>query len=335
MALIFFDQNVMEKMSKKGHQAFQNNVDLLLKERAKNNDLILTPFSLLEFSSCNQKDISDIRYRGVKFTEFPFSSYKNFSNQSMAKYLKDEIYKKVTKDFLKEKLEDKKIREKNHLNNKGFNFIDLYTEKIDLLYEDLINLLYLEQLSQINTSKFSTKDRDKYIDLCLEIVIDYAFKKHSLGGFRTVLRLHKEWGKQPIPQKIKEDPELSKRKKTILNIVEQSKLKSKGDRLDCDIIHLAFFGGKDKPCHIYTTDDKNLITHRLNSYFVFMELIINYYFEHFQLKKNRKTFSENYEPPEWNCGKVFILNRETGEKIKKIPVKKIYEKKLSLLKTQI
>ncbi len=38
MALIFFDQNVMEKMSKKGHQAFQNNVDLLLKERAKNNE---------------------------------------------------------------------------------------------------------------------------------------------------------------------------------------------------------------------------------------------------------------------------------------------------------
>ena len=32
---IFFDQNVMEKMLKKGHQSFQNNVDKLLLDENK------------------------------------------------------------------------------------------------------------------------------------------------------------------------------------------------------------------------------------------------------------------------------------------------------------
>jgi len=317
MAQIFFDQNVIEKMSKKENQDFQKNVNFLLHERAKINDLLLTPFSLLEFCGCNQKDISDIRYKDMKFTEFPFSSYKDFSSKT--NYLTENIYKKVTKDFLKKQLESKRIKNKKYLNQDGFHFIDLYIEKIESLYEELIHLLYLEQLSHINTSKFSKEDRIKYINLCSKFVINLSYR---FGSFRTVLRIYQEWIKEPLPHEIKkENPELSKdaeqAEKAIRYNVEQAKLKEKGDRLDCDIIHLAFFGKDDKPCHVYTTDSKNLIIHRLRVYCSFMNVITKYYFEHLQNKE---------KPPIWNCGKVFILNRDTGEKIKKISVTKIYKK---------
>ena len=45
-------------------------------------------------------------------------------------------------------------------------------------------------------------------------------------------------------------------------------------------------------------------------------------------KLNKTPFSQiakNNKYPDWKCGKVFIVNRETGEKIKKISVTKIYE----------
>ena len=315
---IFFDQKVMNKMLKKKHQSFQNNVNTLLQEENEYSGQLLTPFSLLEFAGCDSKDISNIYYQEKKFTDFPFSSYKNLNNENMAKYLREQICKKVKKDSLKEKLRNKKTEEVDYLNEEGIRFINSYIEKIDLFCEDLINYLLLEQLSQINTSKFSKEDRNKYIELCSHLVIDFARRKNSFGSFRTVLKLYKEWRKQPIPQRIKEDPELLKTQKYIPKILEKSKLKSKGDRVDCDIIHLAFFGWNHKPCHIYTSDDKDLITHRLHLYHALVKVIIQYFLEYHQPKNNYKAFSQiqsNNKCPEWKCGKIFILNRETGEKI--------------------
>ena len=326
MVFLFLDQNIMEKMSKKGHQAFQNNVNKVSQEEKGYEGQLLTPFSLLEFSGCNPKYISDITYKNVNFTEFLFLSYKDCNNEDMAKDLKNEICKKITKGFLKETLENKKIREKNHLNKEGFRFIDLYIAKIDPFYNEIINYLCLEQISQINTSRFSKEDRCKYIGLLSRLVIDFACRKISFGSFRAVLKLHEELKKQPIPQKIKENPELFKMVKEIPNIIQQSKLKSKGDRVDCEIIHLALFGHENKSCHIYTSDNKKLITHRLYFYHVFMKFIIEY----FQPKENRKNSSNNYKPPKWNYGKVFILNRETGEKIATISVKEKVQDYLSL-----
>lgn len=326
--LLFFDQNVMNKMLKKNYKSFQKNVNLLRGETNYSGQL-LTPFSLLEFAGCKRKDISDIKYQGKNFTKIPFSSYKNLSNENLAKYLKEQICKKVAKSFLKEILENKKTKEKNHFNEEGFRFIKEYTKKIDLFYEDLIDYLFLEQLSQINTSKFSTEDRYKYIELCSRFVIYFACRKNSLGSFRTVIKLYDEWRKQPIPQKIKENLELLEVGKHIPEILEKSKIKSKGDRVDCEIIHLAFFGWEHKPCHIYTTDDKNLIIHRLHLYHALVKVITQYFFEHHP-KNNDKTFSQiqnNNKYPKWRCGKIFILNRETGEKITKIPITKIYEGK--------
>ena len=326
---LFFDQNVMEKLSKKGHQSFQNNVNKLCREKSYKGQL-LTPFSLLEFAGYDPRNISNIMYQKKKFTDFPFPSYDDFNNKNMVKYLREQICKKVTKNFLKEILEKKKNREKDYFNEEGFRFIEEYIKKIDLFYEDIINYLLLEQLSQINTSKFSEKDRYKYIGLFSHLVIDFACKKHSLGSFRTVLKLYDEWRKQPIPQRIREDSELLKTEKHIPKILEKSKLKSKGDRVDCEMIHLAFFGWEHKTCHIYTTDNKKLITHRLHLYHTFIKAIIYYFFEHPQSEHNDKTLSQiqnNNKLPEWKCGKIFILNRETGEKIKKMSVTKIYEGK--------
>ena len=328
MALVFFDQNVMDKMLKKKYQSFQNNVDILRREINYSGQL-LTPFSLLEFAGYDPKETPDIQYQGKKFTDFSFPSYDDFNNKNMVKHLEEQFYQKVTKNFLKEILEKKKNREKDYFNEEGFRFIEEYIEKIDLFYEDIINYLLLEQLSQINTSKFSEKDRYKYIGLCSRLVIDFACKKHSLGSFRVVLKLYDEWRKQPIPQKIKENPELLEVKKHIPEILGKSKLKSKKDRVDCEMIHLAFFGWEHKPCHIYTTDNKNLITHRLHLYHALVNVIIQYFFE-YQPTDNDKTLSQilkKNETPEWKCGKIFILNRETGEKIKKISVTKIYEGK--------
>ena len=323
-AYIFLDQNVMNKMVKKdkGYQSFQDNVDKLFKEKIYKRQL-LTPFSLLEFSGCKRKDISEIKYQGKKFTDFSFSSYKDFNNESIAKHLKEQISKKVTKDFLKEQLKNKRDKEAVYLNEEGFRFIESYTEKIDLFHEDLIDYLFLEQLSQINTSNFPKEDRHEYIGLCSKFVLDFACRKHSFGSFRTVLKLYREW------KKIKDKSEFFKEQKYVSEILERSDLKLKGDRVDCEIIHLAFFGWENKPCHIYTTDDKDTIKDRLRLYHILVKVIIRYYFEYSapEINKTLTQTKNKKKRPEWKPGKIFILKKETGEKITKIPVTKIYEGK--------
>lgn len=200
MAYIFFDQNVMEKMSKKSHKLFQDNVDRLLLERTWKNQQLLTPFSLLEFSGYNPKEVLDIQYKNKKLTEYPFQSYDEFDN-NLIEHIKKQICEKITKSSLKENLEEKKSRESKYLNESGDYFIDSYIKKIDLMYDDLIDNLFLDQLSQINTSRFFQKeDKNRFINLCTKLVIHKVCETGSMGSFRMVCKLYNELRKQPIPK---------------------------------------------------------------------------------------------------------------------------------------
>lgn len=98
--------------------------------------------------------------------------------------------------------------------------------------------------------------------------------------------------------------------------------------MDCELIHLAFFGWKHDVCHIYTTDSEFTVTTRLKLYYCYIKFIIWFAFE-YPKQSERLPLSQipNNKCPEWKCGKVFILKERTGEKIKKISVAKIYEGK--------
>ena len=95
MAFIFFDQNVMEKMSKKQYKLFQKNVNTLIP--GKGEQQLLTPFSLLEFCGYNPKEVLDIRYKNERLNEYPFQSYDEFDNNNLIEYIKNQIHKKVIK----------------------------------------------------------------------------------------------------------------------------------------------------------------------------------------------------------------------------------------------
>ena len=88
--------------------------------------------------------------------------------------------------------------------------------------------------------------------------------------------------------------------------------------MDCELVHLAFFGSDDKYCYCYTTDDEETIEDRLILYCKSVDYFIKWYFDH-------EKFNQ-YKRPQWRCGKVFILDKNTGEKIKKISATKIYKK---------
>ena len=105
--------------------------------------------------------------------------------------------------------------------------------------------------------------------------------------------------------------------KLIITICE--KLKAKGDLMDCELVHLAFFGSNKRHCHCYTTDDEKTINERLALYCKSIDYLIDWYF-------NSSSNNNRYNRPEWRYGKVFILDKETGEKIKTISTIKIYEK---------
>ena len=62
MTYIFFDQNVMERLSKKRHESFQNNTNKVLLERTRKAEQLLTPFSILEFSGYTLANIN-IKYK--------------------------------------------------------------------------------------------------------------------------------------------------------------------------------------------------------------------------------------------------------------------------------
>ena len=337
MAYIFFDQNVIERLSKKQHESFQNNVNRFL-EIYEDPQQLLTPFSLLEFSGYNLKEVLNIQYEGRRLPEYPFQSYNEFDNNNLIEYIKKQTCKTITKPNLREKLEKKLSRESEYLNEKGVLFINDYIEKIDLMYEDLINNLFWDQLSQINTSRFSPEDKVKYIMLCTCFVLSSICKKTLIGSLRTVYKLYDELRKKPITEQIKRNPKLYETQKEIPNILENRSLKSKGDLVDCELPHLAFFGFNSRQkhdiCHIYTTDSESTITNRMKLYCALVKNVISFIFDskHYSdyIKHNDKCLwndIENNRRPEWKFGKVFILNQETGEKIKEISVTKTYEEK--------
>ena len=304
---IFFDQNVREKMSKKKYKSFQNNVNELAGQRTQR----FTAFGLLEFAGLRKEEVFDIQYKDKKLSEYPFHSYeeicKSISN------LKNLIYRKITKNFLKEKLKQKRTMDLEYLNREGLNYIDKYITSIETIYDGLIDNLFLDRLSQINISKLSPEDKKRIINKFAHDVVGIICQKRNMGGFRLICKIFKEKRGQIV------EGETSKIiEKQIITICE--KLKSSGDLMDCELVHLAFFGSNNKHCHCYTTDSEAIITSRLILYCKSIDYFIKWHFDCEKLNVYRR--------PEWRCGKVFILNKETGDKIKKISVTKIYKRML-------
>ena len=313
--MVFFDQDVMNKISKKGHKHFQDNVYQLTPKITNNQ--ILTPFSLLEFLGIQAKDTLHFNYKCKTFYEYK-CSYKELNE--LKNFLKEKIRaeEKIQKSFLIEKLLEKK--DSKHLNQTGKQCADGYINNIDFLYENLIHNLYLDCLSQINTSKFSLEEKDEfYVSFCTPLIIKHTFNKQTTGGFRMVKKTADHIRKE-TKRKRRQKGGLKNYKdlKEMCEILERLKLKPIGDLVDCELIHLAFFG---KYCSCYTTDKKDIIIERLKFYCEFICFIERYFYEY--LSKRPKSSPER--KPEWKPGKVFILDKKTGEKITKISIAKIYE----------
>ena len=320
---IFFDQNIMEKMSKKRYYSFQNNVHELVIKKRHGFIQQYTPFGLLEFAGLNKQEIFDIQYQGRCISEYPFRLYKEVDHNNFIYILKEQICKKITKSFLKEKLEEKKKREFKYLNQRGLQYINQYVKCIDFMYDVLVDNLLLDRVSQVNTSKFLIKERQKFVALLFILVMDIICNKNIMGSFRIICKLHQGLKNSQI----KSSGGLRKKSIFFDTAKQMSKitegLKTSGDLVDCELVHLAFFGFDNHHCHCYTTDSEKVVMNRLKLYCEFVNFLIYYFFD-------RKTIGYQHNRPEWKCGKVFILDRDTGEKIKKISATKIYEQVVNI-----
>ena len=304
-------------MSKKRFKSFQDNVNSLI----GNNIQRFTVFGLLEFAGLKKTELFDIKYKGQKLNEYPFQNYQDVLECRSA--LKKQVYEKVTKDFLIEKLEKKKEEGKPYFNEQGFKYVDRYIEgikgsvEVQSMYEGLIDNLYLDRLSQINISKLCPEDKKQVIWFFVDRVIGTVSQKRNLGGLRLICKIFKE-RKGYIVE--------GEKNKYVENQIFKicGKLKSKGDLMDCELVHLAFFGSNKKHCHCYTTDDEETINRRLILYCKSIDYFIDWYFNSSYIHSN----NNGYNRPEWKCGKVFILDKNTGKKIKKVSATKIYEKVL-------
>ena len=310
---IYLDQNIREKMSKKSFklESFQNNVNSLIGKNIQR----FTAFGLLEFAGLKKTELFDIPYKGQKLNEYPFQNYQDVLDCQYI--LKKQIRKKITKDFLIEKLEKKRKDNEPYLNEQGFQYIETYITSVQLMYEGLIDNLLLDRLSQLNISKLCPEDKKKVIYFFVDRVIGIISQKRNLGGLRLICKIFKERkgniveGKQ---SKIIEEQ--------IIEIC--GKLKSKGDLMDCELVHLAFFGSNKKRCHCYTTDDEKTINKRLELYCKSTDFLIDWYCK----SSNTYTKNNGYNPPK--LGKVFILDKNTGKINKEISTTEIYENYLDI-----
>ena len=304
---VFFDQCVRGKMSKKGYEPFQDNVNQLTGKSIQR----LTAFGLLEFAGFTKLDIFDMEHKNKKLSKYLFHSYEEICE--FIPSLKNRIYTKIPKHSLKRKLERKRDQEElEYLNEQGLKCINRYIEGVESIYEGLIDNLFLDRLSQINISKLSIEDKEKIIHKFIHDVIGVICQKRNMGGFRLICKIFQE-----RKGHIVEGTHSKTIETEILRICRE--LKPSGDLVDCELIHLAFFGSHDKHCHCYTTDNEETIEKRLILYCKSVDYFIRWYFEYEEL-------NGIYHRPKWRCGEVFILNRDTGEKVKQISATEIYEK---------
>ena len=327
---IFFDQNVMNKMSKNQYNSFQHNV----KQLTGNKIQRLTPFGLLEFAGLKKSELFDIEHKGKKLAEYSFRSYKEV--EGFILHLKEKIKQKISKEFLMSKLQEKKKRESLYFNQQGNNLIDKYISALSKasdprsrdkhIYYSVIDNLFLDRVSQINISKLSAEDKKKFITGCIDLTMGIFHQDLIMGSLRLVCRVFQEIRKDPEQkQLLKKNPHW---RDTLLKdnkICEN--LKPSGDLVDCELIHLAFFGNKNNWFHCFTTDNEQVIMERLIFYCFCIKFYIRLFFDSTSYKgRPPADIVRQYTRPKWRCGKVFILDKETGEKIKKISVTKIYEK---------
>ncbi len=344
---IFFDQNIMEKMSKKRNLAFQNNVDNLIREIGQNTMQRLTPFGLLEFAGLNKTEIFDIDHKGKKLNEYPFCSYQEIESFIFEKKqhpggkfkaeqdtLREKITQKISREILIEKLKEKKNKDQKYLNPRGLSLLQEYIKALNTkpdansknkhIYYSIIDNLFWDRLSQINISKLSAEDKKKFVIECIRLIIAILHHNLAMGSFRLVCRVSQEIRKDPEQkQLLKSNPHWRNIILKIDKICEN--LKPSGDLVDCELIHLAFFGKNNSWLHCFTTDNEKDIIDRLDFYCFYINFLIWLFWDCPQYEGNNIA-QEYKQPPIWRCGKVFILNKETGEKITKISVKKIYEK---------
>ena len=317
---IFFDQNVMDKMSKNQYDSFQHNV----KQLTGQNIQRLTPFGLLEFAGLKKHELFDIKYEGKKLAEYSFRTSQEV--EGFIPDLRDKIEQKISKEFLISKLQEKKKRDISYLNQWGKGLIDKYISALSeepgprsrdkYIYHSIVDNLFLDRLPQINISKLSEKDREKVMHHLSHLILKLICEQSNMGSLRLMCKIFKEKRGQIIEGNRK-DIEAQ-----IITICD--KIKSEGDLVDCELIHLAFFGSNDKHCYCYTTDKIEDIESRLILYGKTAHYWI--YKTFYNIETNNNFIAKKYPKPEWRCGKVFILDKETGENIKKIPVTEIYEK---------
>ena len=317
---IFFDQNVMGKMSKKKYNSFQRNVDHLTGKKT----IRLTPFGLLEFAGLRKSELFDIKHKDQKLSEYLFRSFQEA--EDFIPDLKKKIKQKISKEFLMSKLQETKERETLYFNQWGKGLIDEYITALSKepdpssrdkhIYHSIVDNLFLDRLSQTNTSKLSEEDHEKFISHLFSLSLTNICEQRNMGGFRLICKIFKEKRGQIVEENGKNI------EKQIEEICD--KIKPEGDLVDCELIHLAFFGSKDKHCYCYTSDRIEDIKGRLILYGKTAHYLI---YKHFcDIKTNNNFIAREYQKPKWRCGKVFILDKNTGEKIKEISVSEIYEK---------
>ena len=318
----FFDQNVLEKISKAKpeYKTFQENFKNAI--MSKNGIQALPPFSFLEFIGVQAKDILKISYKGKLLRDYP-CRYNELTE--ITSDIRRQLEEKVTKKFLHKKLLEKKRTVSDDLNETGNKIITAYDNnylKDNISYQSLLYNLFLDRLSQINTSKFSYEEKTEFKQKHFypSIMRNICDKTRTGGGFRAI---------KEMIEGVSQDIDDKETEKKVKKILQKLKLKSHADLADCELIRLACFGYDGHYCCCCTTDSENLIRQRLDFYCETICFIERFFYERLPKTSSYwKNYCEQFIPkqgPDWKCGKVIILDKNTGKKIVKIPVVKIYK----------
>ena len=321
----FFDQNISSKLSTNNCRYDPFTKTVLSKFHNENQQQFQTPSSIIEFCGINSQGILDIKYKGDFLRDHKFSE-EELTEIFETNYIETELKKKLPLEMLLSKLKEKQknIEYYSIFGKKNIKAIIEMLEGADGMYADIIQHLYFDRMSQLNLSSLSNKWKRTYVrDFNYQILNSVNL---NFSGFRLTIKaieIIKDYLKKNPYDKSDFVSQFTRIFKIIHPYFNQICINYNKDLVDCDIIVNAAFGFDNKIVHSYTTDSRDLIFNRLYVYFSYLHFLsLNPWTSNSGIGKS----IPKIDFPTQRFGKIFILNKLTGDILHTISANDVFKK---------
>ncbi|MDE0151683.1 MAG: hypothetical protein OXK80_04200 [Bdellovibrionales bacterium] len=283
------DQNVRGFVSTKNERV--EKIGKLIRERVsaryfpEKHEAVL-PFALLEYAGVRQKSI-------LQQIEIPKSVVCQRSIRGIKDFLESTFKEKLPECKIHEKLQNKL----KHSNDYAKPFLRESIALLPKIYPVIIAQLSWDRCSQMEWSKDKPDEERLKIR---KMIVRSIVQEPDLYILRHCCHL--------LPLLTKRDPNAIEGVEHFLQIMEKMKVKPDEDIGDCELIHTAINGQpseksqKSRVVDCYTMDDLKDIKRRFIVCLFFYELL-------------------NYRLNSQYFGKVYIIDKQTGEEIDEIDVR--------------